>query len=210
MSTAHDMGGMHGFGPLVAEPEATEPVFRADWERTVFGLHLALMRNGRWNLEGFRKMIESQAPVEYLRNSYYENWLAGVERLLVAHQMVTPEELPGGRPNDEPRVPSPSEQAPVYEKSDAPPRFQATDRVRAINRNPAFHTRQPRYVRGREGSVVRYCGAEALPEAAADGSDVPQHLYCVRFEAADLWGPDAKGRDALYIELWEEYLEPAS
>ena len=30
MNSIHDMGGMHGFGPIVAEEE--EPVFRAAWE----------------------------------------------------------------------------------------------------------------------------------------------------------------------------------
>jgi hypothetical protein len=31
----------------------------------------------------------------------------------------------------------------------------------------------------------------------------------VRFEAATLWGPDARSRDAVYIDLFEPYLELA-
>jgi hypothetical protein len=31
----HDMGGMHGFGPV--EVEAGEPVFHSRWEARVFG-----------------------------------------------------------------------------------------------------------------------------------------------------------------------------
>ena len=30
MNGAQDMGGVHGFGPVEAEPD--EPVFHADWE----------------------------------------------------------------------------------------------------------------------------------------------------------------------------------
>ena len=31
MNGVHDLGGMHGFGPV--QPEANEPVFHAAWER---------------------------------------------------------------------------------------------------------------------------------------------------------------------------------
>ena len=40
MNGAHDMGGMHGFGPV--QPEgAGEPLFHAPWERRALGLTLA-------------------------------------------------------------------------------------------------------------------------------------------------------------------------
>ena len=42
---AHDMGGTHGFGPVVAE--ADEPWFHAEWERRVFALVIALGAGGR-------------------------------------------------------------------------------------------------------------------------------------------------------------------
>ena len=41
MNGAHDLGGMHGLGPINPEPEAEEPVFHTDWEKRVFGLALA-------------------------------------------------------------------------------------------------------------------------------------------------------------------------
>jgi len=34
-------------------------------------------------------------------------------------------------------------------------------------------------------------------------------LFTVRFEAAELWGPDADGRGAVHADLWQRYLEPA-
>ena len=34
MNGGHDLGGMHGLGPIA--PERDEPVFHADWERRAF------------------------------------------------------------------------------------------------------------------------------------------------------------------------------
>jgi nitrile hydratase len=200
---------MHGFGPVVAEPEGAEPVFHAEWERDVAGAMLAVTRLGRWSVDEFRRNIESQRPVDYLNNTYYENWLVSASRLLVNHGIATPAELATGRPSGSPVLPPARQWAPSFEPPAQAPRFAAGDEVRAVNRHPRRHTRQPRYVRGRVGTIVRHVGAEPLPEEAAEGVCRPQHLYLVRFEAAELWGPDAGGRDAVYIELWESYLEPA-
>jgi hypothetical protein len=57
----HDLGGMHGFGQVVAEPN--EPVFHADWERRVFELTLATMA---WRLGHFRAVREQMPAAEYL------------------------------------------------------------------------------------------------------------------------------------------------
>jgi nitrile hydratase len=206
---AHDLGGMHGFGPVVAEPEESEPVFHADWERDVAGVMMAVSRLGRWSLDEFRRNIESQHPVEYLSHTYYENWLASLSRLLVHHGIATPEELANGHAASPVLAPART-WTPSFEPPAPAPAFAAGDKVRAANRHPRRHTRQPRYIRGRVGSVVRHVGAEPLPEEAAGGVCRPQHLYLVRFEATELWGSDAGGRDAVYLELWESYLEPAS
>ena len=39
--------------------------------------------------------------------------------------------------------------------------------------------------------------------------DRPQHVYTVRFTARELWGDRVSERDAVYVDLWEDYLEPA-
>ncbi|MCC2663013.1 MAG: nthB, partial [Geminicoccaceae bacterium] len=39
MNGIHDLGGMHGLGPIRPEPD--EPVFHEDWERRMFGLMVA-------------------------------------------------------------------------------------------------------------------------------------------------------------------------
>ncbi|HKA09741.1 MAG TPA: nitrile hydratase subunit beta, partial [Candidatus Dormibacteraeota bacterium] len=44
MNGVHDMGGMHGFGPVPIE--ADEPAFHASWEGRV--LAMQLRTRGKW------------------------------------------------------------------------------------------------------------------------------------------------------------------
>jgi nitrile hydratase len=37
----------------------------------------------------------------------------------------------------------------------------------------------------------------------------PQHVYSVRFAARELWGPEAAAQDGVYVDLWDDHLEPA-
>ena len=221
MNGAHDLGGMHGFGPINAEPEAEEPVFHAGWEKRVFGLVRAVGALGKWNSDMSRYARERQHPVDYLRHSYYENWLAGLEKLLIEAGLVTMEELASGKASqlaDEDLrkhlLPAEEVAATVVRGSsaampaDAPPRFRLGDRVRARNRHPAGHTREPRYVRGRAGVIHEHHGAHVLPDLSAEGVRVGRHLYSVRFEALELWGENAQSNSAVYVDLWDDYLEP--
>src|SRR5262245_30623868 len=97
MNGGHDIGGMHGFGPINPEPEADESVFHAEWEKRVFGLRLAAGALGKFNIDMGRYARERQHPAEYLRHTYFENWLAGLEKLLVETGLVTAEELVTGK-----------------------------------------------------------------------------------------------------------------
>ena len=56
--------------------------------------------------------------------------------------------------------------------------------------------------------VAEYHGAHVLPDLSAEGVRVGRHLYSVRFEASELWGEDADGNSAVYVDLWDDYLEP--
>ncbi|MEC8372949.1 MAG: nitrile hydratase subunit beta, partial [Pseudomonadota bacterium] len=96
MNGVHDLGGMHGLGPVDPEPDSEEPVFHAEWERRAFALNLATGFLGKWKFDQGRHARERQHPADYLRNTYYENWLAGLETLLVKAGLVTPEELKSG------------------------------------------------------------------------------------------------------------------
>ena len=60
-------------------------------------------------------------------------------------------------------------------------------------------------------AAQRFCSFEflhaALPLLKVEGIDVGHHLYCVRFEAVELWGESAAPRSAVYADLWEPYLQ---
>ena len=91
MNGMHDLGGMHGMGPI--NPEPNEPVFHEDWERRVFGLFVTTFAGGHFNVDEFRHGIEQMAPAHYLESSYYEHWLHAVESLLVEKGTLRPEEI---------------------------------------------------------------------------------------------------------------------
>ncbi len=217
MNGAHDMGGMQGFGAINAEPELSEPLFHADWERPVFALALATGMLGKWNIDISRYARERQAPADYLANSYYETWLAGLETLLVEANLVTEKELQSGQmssPVTDIRAPNPEQAAKILAKGgptlmDVPmtPRFKVGDTVRVINAHPTGHTRAPRYVRGRIGTIDYYNGVHVFADASAEGRREGQPQYNVRFSARELWGDDAPATDGVYLDLWEPYLE---
>jgi nitrile hydratase beta subunit len=222
MNGGHDLGGMHGLGPIEPEPEGEEPVFHHAWEKRVFALTLATSALGRWTIDMGRHARERQHPADYLRHSYYENWLAGLEKLLVERGLVSGEELASGKgsgPADEAvraRVLQAASVAPSMARGgaievaiDAPPRFAIGHRVRAINRHPTGHTREPRYVRGHTGVIHEHYGAHVFPDRSAAGQREGRHLYSVRFEAGELWGESAVPAGAVYVDLWEDYLESA-
>jgi nitrile hydratase len=49
-----------------------------------------------------------------------------------------------------------------------------------------------------------------FPDARAQGPDEdPQWLYAVRFDARQLWGPQADANSSVTIDAFEPYLEPA-
>ena len=100
MNGPHDLGGQHGLGPINPESEIDEPIFHADWERRAFALTMACGMLGEWNIDEGRYARERQHPVTYLSNTYYENWLAGLETLLIEKNILTPKELASGITNN--------------------------------------------------------------------------------------------------------------
>jgi nitrile hydratase subunit beta len=219
MNGVHDMGGMHGMGPI--RPETDEPVFHDRWEARIFALVRAMGAFGRWNIDASRHQRELIPAAEQLRLSYYERWLAGLEALLVRHGFASAQEIAGGKalPGAAPVQPAlAAAQVPAFiavgspasRNSDRPPRFGQGQRVRARNLNPMGHTRLPRYVRGRSGIVDRVHGVFVFPDTHAHfRGERPQHVYSVRFEAQELWGVDCPAGDAVYVDLWEDHLDAA-
>jgi nitrile hydratase len=89
-------------------------------------------------------------------------------------------------------------------------KFRVGDRVVVRRLNPTGHTRVPRYVRGCRGVIDRHHGVFIFPDTNAHfQGKKPQHLYSVRFAADEVWGPAASAADRVYVDLWDDYLDPA-
>ncbi len=213
MNGIHDMGGMDGMGPI--EREAHEPVFHEPWERRVYAMLRGVGRWGRGRTwVGFRWAIESIPAAEYLRMSYYEKWFAMLTTRLLRAELVTPEELQRGtadpnRPPPElfPAVPNDG----AARENDPSPRFRPGDPVRVRNLHPRGHTRLPRYTRGKRGTVFKQRGVFGLQDTDENGISLGgrrQEVYTVRFGARELWDERGSARDSIYVEMWEDYLEP--
>jgi nitrile hydratase len=218
MNGIHDVGGMDNFGPL--RRQAAEPVFHAQWERAVFAHALAMLAAGYCKADEMRRLGEWQPPADYLRTTYYEKWLFALESMLIEKAVVTREELDSGRSlRDDgfklpPLTPEIARQAlssrmPGDLEVGLPARFTAGDRVLARNIHPIHHTRLPRYARGKRGIVERDHGVFPLPDISAHGGrETPQRCYSVRFTARELWGADGDRNAAVYIDLFDDYMEP--
>jgi nitrile hydratase beta subunit len=219
MNGVHDMGGMQGMGPI--QEEKNEPVFHEPWEGRVFAMNRAAGAWRKWNIDAFRDAKELLPPVDYLRMSYYETWYAGLVELLIASGLVTRAEIESrkrAQGSAKATPPLTAEQVLVSVAKGAPanrnvqvaPRFDAGQRVRARNINPVGHTRLPRYARGRLGTVGRDHGVFVFPDTNAHFlGEKPQHVYSVRFAARELWGEQASQQDSVYLDLWDDYLDPA-
>lgn len=212
MNGIHDMGGMQDMGPV--QPEKDEPVFHFGWEARTFALGMAAGVGGRYDGE----LIP---PAEYLRMTYYERALAAFTRALEKAGIVSASELSTGKALGgkipgrhvlsvaevaklilpEPCVGVPHEAAHCFEVGWS---------VRAREMNPVGHTRLPRYVRGRIGTITRLCGVQPLWDTDGEGRSIsskPQPVYTVRFAARELWGDKASFRDSINVDMWEDYLE---
>jgi nitrile hydratase len=217
MNGVHDLGGMHGMGSLQYEKD--EPVFHEPWEGRVWALNRAAGAFRKWNLDAWRHDIELLPPREYLRMSYYEKWLATLESRVVKYGLVTEEEMRTGKaapgsPKGTPaftlrNMPRALDRGiPSSQDPNVPPKFAVGHRVRAKNIHPVGHTRIPRYVRGRTGTIDRDHGVYAFPDTnAKHQGENRQHVYSVRFDARELWGDSASPRDSVYVDLWDDYLE---
>jgi nitrile hydratase beta subunit len=217
MNGIHDMGGMQNMGPV--RIEKNEPVFHAPWEARVFAMYEAV--DGDWPGGTGRYQRELIPPAEYLRMSYYERWLRSLSVCLVKSGMVTQSELEtgiaeGGNTKGR-KVLRAAEVLPMIaggfpSTRDVPAvaKFHSGERVRARNINPVGHTRLPRYVRGKQGMVVRDRGVFDFNDSSVQGlGEKPQHLYSVCFTARELWGGEAPAADCVYLDLWDDHLDPA-
>ncbi|WP_119256057.1 nitrile hydratase subunit beta [Shinella zoogloeoides] len=218
MNGPHDLGGLHGFGPVAPEPG--EPYFHAEWETRALGVTLSCGAFGAWSIDESRHARESIPPATYLSASYYEIWIRALETLLERHGFVSTAELAEGRMLEkgaEPKRVLKAEMVPAVlarggpcdRPLDTAPRFAAGARVRTRNLNPPTHTRLPRYARDKVGVVEAVQGSFVFPDDSAHGrGENPQWVYTVVFDGAEIWGEGAEPGLTVSIDAWESYLEP--
>ena len=216
-TTHADLGGRPGFGPVVQD--ATDSVFHADWESRVLALTLAMGATGCWNIDMVRAARETLP--DYLDLSYYEIWLGGLERLLVAKGLVTAEELAAGRASHPPqpfdRILMADQVAaklakglPTARTPTAPARYRIGQRVVTRGAPADHHTRLPGYLRGRTGIIERMLGCHVFADSHAQGlGEDPQWLYTVVFDADELWGTETAPGHRVSFDAWQPYLAPA-
>jgi nitrile hydratase len=221
MNGIHDLGGMHGHGPIAPEAEKDEPLWHAPWEARMFGIRRGGLLPPGYNIDRWRHVRELIPPALYLQRSYYDHWYMSYVAALLDGGWATEEEIISGRAapgsakrNDAMRPDqvwtAQKTQGVFSRKVETPPLFAVGQKVRARNINPTGHTRLPRYARGKVGVVQLHHGGHVFPDSNAHkAGEAPQHLYTVAFSFRELWGPDASARDETCVDLWESYLDPA-
>jgi nitrile hydratase beta subunit len=213
MNGIHDMGGMQGLGEIGYKE--SEPMFHEAWEGRIFTLVRAMQ------VGGLRPYIESIPAADYLRMNYFDRWYTAFVTKLIEQGVLTRAEVESGRADPAAAKATPMVtpavarellfRTPQTEQDiELAPRFHVGNRVRGRNINPTTHTRMPRYTRGKTGVVTRARGVFNLPDSEeVTGEPKPQHVYLIHFSARELWGEQAPAHDSLYIDMWEDYLEPA-
>lgn len=204
----HDVGGLDGFGPV--EHTDIEPLFAEDWERRTFRLLLGSIDSFGGAGGKFRHSIERMDPAHYLSSPYYEHWLTGLATLVVEAGVTTQEELDRRAGGRFPLSQSDRGVLPDDLASRTAPRYGPGDAVRVRERHPAGHTRAPRYVQGKRGTIVRVDDAADIDDIEAHGGgSVTDPLYSVRFSSRELWGEAGTDSDFVHIDLFERYLQEA-
>ena len=220
MNGIHDLGGMDGFGSIPRK--SNEPVFPNKWEGRVFALSLVIPFFASYTDDQFRREVERIPPAQYLCISLYERWFLAIEALLIEGGYLKPGEIDAppisvkSLPLKEIALSADKVVAIIHEgastrrnASELPARFGVGQRVRVRNEHPNFHTRTARYVRGREGVIVKKHGIFSFPETNARGlGERPQQIYTVCFRSCELWGEISSEHDKVYFDLWDETLAP--
>src|SRR6266478_895961 len=161
-----DLGGQDVRDAIVMEPEGE--LFHASWEPRVMALVVAMGRTGLSKINMNRSVLETLP--NYRDLSYYEVWLAALEKLLLQKGVFGDSPPPPRQVMRADLVAamiakgSPSSRSPTR-----PARYALGQRVRTIAAQAAHHTRLPAYARGKVGIVERVHGAHVFPDTNAQG-----------------------------------------
>ncbi|OBA64142.1 nitrile hydratase subunit beta [Mycobacterium sp. 1100029.7] len=111
MKLQHHIGGLESLhGPLNFEKR----VFVEDWEKRIFGIHVAMMAlsthlgsalprypiaevptafDDKWTWADLRTSAEAMNPFDYFKFRYYEKWLGAITQFLVDKAYLSADEL---------------------------------------------------------------------------------------------------------------------
>jgi nitrile hydratase len=173
-------------------------------------LVVAMGPTGMSNIDMNRSVRETLP--NYRDLSYYEIWLAALEKLALQKGLL-------GRSPPPPKQVLRAETVlgvikkgfPALRPTTRPARFSIGDRVRTAAVQPTHHTRLPGYARGKVGVIERIHGAHVFPDTnARELGESPQWLYTVAFDAQELWGEAGRSqRSRISVDAFEPYLEAA-
>ena len=212
-----DLGGQLGHGAVQPEPEG-QP-FHADWESRALALVLAMGATGSWNIDASRAARETLPAYACL--SYFQIWLAALEKLMCERGQVFDDELTQGRMLHPPApvarvllaadvLAALAKGSPTQRPDVQPALFHPGQRVRTRSGAVPHHTRLPGYVRGKCGTVERLHGNHVLADTHAHGlGEQPEPLYTVVFEGEEVWGAEAVPGLRVSVDAWQSYLEAA-
>jgi nitrile hydratase subunit beta len=203
-----DLGGEDVPGAIVQEPEGE--YFHAPWEPRVMALVVAMGPTGMSNIDMNRSARETLP--NYRDLSYYEIWLAALEKLALQKGVLSDRPPP---PNQvlraETAVAAITKGFSASRPASRPARFSIGDHVRTAAAQSQHHTRLPAYARGKLGVIELVHGAHVFPDTnALELGESPQWLYNVAFDARELWGESARApHSVISVDAFEPYLEPA-
>jgi nitrile hydratase subunit beta len=203
-----DLGGQDVRDAIVMEPEGE--LFHAPWEPRVMALVVAMGPTGLSNIDMNRAARETLP--NYRDLSYYEVWLAALEKLLLQKGVLSDAPPPPKLVLRAELVAAAISKGSAYSRTPTgPARFALGARVRTIAAQADHHTRLPAYARGKVGIVERVHGVHVFPDTNAQGlGESPQWLYTVAFDEKELWGEQPfKQQSTISVDAFEPYLEPA-
>ncbi|MEP6885549.1 MAG: nitrile hydratase subunit beta [Gammaproteobacteria bacterium] len=213
-----DIGGLDGYG--VVRHDSEDAALHDDWERRVLALTLEMGASGLWNIDSSRAARETLD--DYGKLSYFEIWLAALEKLLLQSGALHAEELKQGRMLEGAipvaRVLRAAEVttalargSPTLRSPGAAARYSVGQWVRTSSAAPEHHTRLPGYARGKRGVIEHVHGMHVFADTHAQGmGEQPQWLYTVTFDELELWSRRTpQQRSLVSVDAWEPYLVPA-
>ena len=218
MDTMHDIGGRQGFGPVRWQNDHDEKAFHEEWQARAWAMCMCMFAGWRgnpkvWTLDWFRHVRERIDPIDYLTRNYYDQWVQSLAAILIDNGTIRLEELlPGSAAIDDESTRKSTAEKSLTDSNEfagGEPAFSVGQKVRTKISIVALHTRLPAYVRGRIGVIESYHGYQPLADASARGVIKPESLYTIAFAATDLWPEAQAGRERVFVDAWESYLEPA-